>query len=158
MPSAEAVTTPIGVLQITGSSSGIERIAFVRKGAAGGDVPSRVRACARQLREYFQGERTEFRGMKLKRAGTAFQRKVWRELKRVPYGRTVTYGEIARRIGHPRAAQAVGSAVRANPLAILIPCHRVIPARGGVGEYAGGKLRKRWLVKWEEHSSRYVSS
>ncbi len=81
--------------------------------------------------------------------GTAFQRLVWRSLIRVPFGHTITYGELATRIGHPRAARAVGTALRKNPLPILVPCHRVVPASGGIGEYVGGTPRKRWLLQFE---------
>jgi len=143
------ISTPLGPLQITGSASGIERIAFVRKSVPSGTVPSCARTCARQLKEYFGGKGRGFSGLKLHLAGTAFQRKVWEELKRIPFGKTVTYGDLARRIGHPRAAQAVGSAVRKNPLLIIVPCHRVIPARGGAGKYAGGERRKRKLLELE---------
>ena len=143
------IFTSLGPVQITGSAAGIERIAFVRKSVSAGMVPSCVRTCARQLKEYFGGKGRGFSGLKLHLAGTAFQRKVWEELRRIPFGKTVTYGDLARRIGHPRAAQAVGSAVRGNPLAIVIPCHRVVPSGGGIGKYAGGERRKRWLLTRE---------
>lgn len=81
--------------------------------------------------------------------GTAFQRSVWRELTRIPSGSTITYGDLARRIGHPRAARAVGTALNKNPFPILFPCHRVVPSAEGIGRYAGGTARKRWLLRHE---------
>jgi methylated-DNA-[protein]-cysteine S-methyltransferase len=81
---------------------------------------------------------------------TPFQRKVYAALKKVPAGKTVTYGELAKRAGYPGAARAVGSALRKNRLPIVIPCHRVIPSTGGLGEYAAGKKWKRWLLECEK--------
>ncbi|MBM4030185.1 MAG: methylated-DNA--[protein]-cysteine S-methyltransferase [Planctomycetes bacterium] len=82
-------------------------------------------------------------------SGTAFQRRVWRELAKVPFGKTVSYGELARRIGCPGAARAVGQAVGANPIPILIPCHRVIRSDGGLGGFSAGLEIKRWLLRHE---------
>lgn len=82
--------------------------------------------------------------------GTPFERSVWRALRRIPFGSTVTYGQLAERIGHPRAALAVGTAVRKNPFPVLIPCHRVVPAAGGIGRFAGGSAKKRWLLRYEQ--------
>jgi AraC family transcriptional regulator of adaptative response/methylated-DNA-[protein]-cysteine methyltransferase len=81
--------------------------------------------------------------------GTAFQRRVWEELQRIPLGETRTYGEVAAAIGSPRAVRAVGTACGANPVAIVVPCHRVLPASGGVGNYGGGPHRKRELLRRE---------
>ena len=83
---------------------------------------------------------------------TLFERKVYAALRRVPSGMTVTYGELARRAGYPRAARAVGSALKRNRLPVAIPCHRVIPASGGIGEYSGGKQWKRMLLEHESSS------
>ena len=81
--------------------------------------------------------------------GTPFQKKVWRAVCKIPSGQTCTYGEIAKAIGHPRAARAVGSALKRNPLLVVIPCHRVVPASGGIGNYVGGRARKKWLLSEE---------
>lgn len=81
--------------------------------------------------------------------GTPFQQRVWRELLKIPAGTTVTYGEVARRIGKPRAVRAVASAIAANTLPVVIPCHRVVPASGGIGKYRWGVARKRWLLERE---------
>jgi methylated-DNA-[protein]-cysteine S-methyltransferase len=105
---------------------------------------------ARQLGEYFDGRRTEF-DLPLALDGTPFQRTVWAELLRIPYGETVTYGELAERIGRPTAARAVGLANGRNPISIVVPCHRVVGATGGLTGYGGGIDRKRQLLEWEHH-------
>ncbi|MFI9253840.1 methylated-DNA--[protein]-cysteine S-methyltransferase [Streptomyces sp. NPDC053069] len=107
------------------------------------------RAAADQLAAYFAGEPTEF-GLPLSAHGSEFRQRVWAALDEVPYGATVTYGEIAARIGAPRAAvRAVGGAIGANPLLIVRPCHRVIGANGAMTGYAGGVERKVWLLTLE---------
>ena len=112
--------------------------------ARAGALPQAVR----QLREYFDGARRTF-DLPLAPRGTPFQQRVWRALTRIPYGRTVAYGELARRIGRPGAARAVGMANHHNPLPIIVPCHRVIGADGGLTGYGGGLERKRWLLALE---------
>jgi methylated-DNA-[protein]-cysteine S-methyltransferase len=102
----------------------------------------------REFREYFSGGRQSF-DLPLGLVGTGFERRVLRRLLAIPFGKTMTYGEVARSIGSPRAARAVGNAVRKNPLAILVPCHRVVPAGRGIGRYASGTWRKRWLLRHE---------
>jgi methylated-DNA-[protein]-cysteine S-methyltransferase len=101
-----------------------------------------------QLEEYFAGERTAFE-LPLAAAGSDFQRLVWRALDEIPYGETVSYGELARRIGRPGAARAVGLANGRNPISIVVPCHRVIGAGGALTGYAGGVARKRFLLGLE---------
>lgn len=105
-------------------------------------------ALRHQLDEYFAGQRQEF-DIPLKLSGTSFQNRVWQELARIPFGTTITYAELARRIGQPTAARAVGHANAKNPLSILIPCHRVIATSGQLTGYAGGLLRKQWLLDHE---------
>lgn len=101
-----------------------------------------------QLDEYFAGQRREFT-ITVAPYGTDFQRMVWNALLKVPYGTTLTYGELAALAGKPRAVRAVASAVAANPLSVIIPCHRIVPAAGGVGQYAGGADAKRLLLDHE---------
>lgn len=101
-----------------------------------------------QLDEYFAGERREF-DVPLMFAGTEFQKAVWNELMLIPRGRTTTYGELARRIGHPAAVRAIANAVGSNALSILVPCHRVIGADGTLTGYAGGLPAKRHLLNLE---------
>jgi methylated-DNA-[protein]-cysteine S-methyltransferase len=102
----------------------------------------------RQLSEYFAGERTTF-DFPLVLAGNAFERRVWEALQAIPYGTTITYGELAARLGAPGAARAVGAANGRNPIAIVVPCHRVIGARGKLTGYGGGLARKRALLAHE---------
>jgi methylated-DNA-[protein]-cysteine S-methyltransferase len=109
--------------------------------------PVLVRAAA-QLEEYFAGERTAF-DLPLAAEGTEFQRRVWAELARIPYGETATYGELARRLGSPAGSRAVGLANGRNPLGIVVPCHRVVGTTGGLTGYAGGLTRKRFLLDLE---------
>jgi O-6-methylguanine DNA methyltransferase len=101
-----------------------------------------------QLQEYFKGVRKEF-DLKLIINGTPYQQKVWKELLKVPYGETVSYGELAKRIGNPKGARSVGMAVHFNPIGIIIPCHRVIRSSGEIGGYASGIHRKKWLLLHE---------
>ena len=103
---------------------------------------------ARQLDEYFAGMRATF-DLPLAPAGTPFQRRVWAELASIPPGKTVTYGELARRVGHPGAARAVGAAVARNPISIVVPCHRVVGSDGTLTGYAGGVARKAFLLALE---------
>jgi methylated-DNA-[protein]-cysteine S-methyltransferase len=108
----------------------------------------RLTAVRTQLEEYFRGERTTF-DLPLSLSGTAFQRRVWEELRRIPFGETTSYSEIARAIGNPKSVRAVGTANGSNPVAIIVPCHRVIGKGGSLTGYAGGLPRKRWLLHHE---------
>jgi methylated-DNA-[protein]-cysteine S-methyltransferase len=105
-----------------------------------------------QLAEYFAGQRREF-DVPLKLAGTPFQRRVWQELGRIPYGATISYAQLAQRIGKPTASRAVGHANGRNPISILVPCHRVVGADGRLTGYAGGVDKKRWLLNWERRAT-----
>lgn len=107
---------------------------------------------ARELREYADGRRSSF-SFPVEPEGTPFCQAVWAELQRIPYGRTATYAEIARRVGNPKGARAVGQANHYNPVPIVIPCHRVVAARGKLGGYGGGvDLKRRMLALEEAHS------
>jgi methylated-DNA-[protein]-cysteine S-methyltransferase len=101
-----------------------------------------------QLAEYFAGVRREF-DMPVKLAGTPFQQRVWQELVNIPFGATITYAELAQRVGKPTATRAVGAANGRNPVSIIVPCHRVIGANGKLTGYGGGLDRKEWLLAWE---------
>jgi methylated-DNA-[protein]-cysteine S-methyltransferase len=109
-------------------------------------------AAVAQLEEYFAGRLTEF-DLPLAFAGTPFQRLVWDLLRTIPYGRTVSYGELAQRLGRPTAARAVGLANGHNPISIIVPCHRVVGARGDLTGYGGGLDRKRHLLAFERDVS-----
>jgi methylated-DNA-[protein]-cysteine S-methyltransferase len=146
--------SPIGELLLVGDGSSLHRLHMQE-----GRKPSRVhhrwkRSAApfatvlRQLEEYFAGDRTTF-DVNLETSGTAFQRRVWSALQEIPYGETISYGEIARRIGIPSASRAVGTANGLNPIAVIVPCHRVIGADGTLTGYGGGLERKRFLLDLE---------
>jgi methylated-DNA-[protein]-cysteine S-methyltransferase len=106
-----------------------------------------------QLEEYFAGERTTF-DVKLATEGAPFEREVWHALEAIPYGETVSYGEIARRVGQPTASRAVGTANGRNPISVIVPCHRVIGANGSLTGYGGGLERKRLLLELERGQGR----
>jgi methylated-DNA-[protein]-cysteine S-methyltransferase len=110
------------------------------------DRPSRAAAC---LARYFAGELRALDAVAVETRGTPFQERTWRKLRQVPAGRTVSYGGLAKRIGRPRAVRAVGLANARNPVALVIPCHRVIGADRALTGYAGGIERKRWLLAHE---------
>jgi methylated-DNA-[protein]-cysteine S-methyltransferase len=109
-------------------------------------------ALREQLAEYFAGERQDF-DLPLKLTGTPFQQRVWQELVRIQFGATITYAELAVRVGKPTASRAVGHANSRNPVSILVPCHRVVGSNGKLTGYAGGVDRKEWLLAWERHAS-----
>ncbi|GAB4373703.1 MAG: methylated-DNA--[protein]-cysteine S-methyltransferase [Acidobacteriota bacterium] len=156
MNATVGLETPIGWLAIHAGEDGLTRVEF-----AEGPVPESGRGRARQiagqaareLREYFEGTRRAF-DTPLAPSGTAFQRAVWGRVRAIPWGATVTYGEIARALGDERKVRAVGAANGANPLPIFIPCHRVVGADGSLTGYAGGLERKAWLLA---HESRQKS-
>ena len=111
------------------------------------DVLPILKETATQLDEYFAGERTEF-DLHMELDGTPFQREVWAELARIHYGETISYGELARRVGRPKGPRAVGQANGRNPIPIILPCHRVL-ASNGIGGYGGGLKVKRALLALE---------
>jgi O-6-methylguanine DNA methyltransferase len=139
-------------LHILGAAGALGRAAFAQRLEARGyslcwDGPQ-TQAVADQLSAYFRGERRTF-DLALWPQGTAFQRSVWQQLCCIPFGTTVSYGELARRVGSPRACRAVGQASGANPVAIVVPCHRVIGADGSLTGFASGLPHKRLLLRLE---------
>lgn len=149
------VDSPVGPLLLTWERDALTRLVFIddargsdRIGAGWRPDDGRLEAAVRQLEEYFAGTRTAF-DLPLAPAGTPFQQRVWRALLGIGFGETVSYGEVAARIGHPGAARAVGHANGRNPIGIVIPCHRVIAAGGALGGYSAGLERKRFLLNLE---------
>ncbi len=147
--------SPVGPLMIAGDDDSLRYISFsTGKGAISPDSAWRqartrvIDETMRQLRAYFAGERTAF-DLPLDPRGTAFQLAVWQELQRIPYGCTISYGELAQRIGRPKASRAVGAANGLNPIPIVIPCHRVIGAGGKLTGYGGGLGVKESLLRLE---------
>jgi methylated-DNA-[protein]-cysteine S-methyltransferase len=118
--------------------------------AAGLRETQRLSAARRALQAYFKGELDALTGLPTATQGTDFQRSVWDALRRIPVGRTISYGALANWIGRPRATRAVGLANGANPIAIVVPCHRVIGANATLTGYGGGLERKRWLLAHEQ--------
>jgi methylated-DNA-[protein]-cysteine S-methyltransferase len=152
--------SPVGELLITANESAITGIYFssrdrVPKDRAGwqedtgqGSAGAVLARAQQQLTEYFAGRRTMF-DLPLDPSGTEFQRRVWDALRTIPYGATTSYGAIARRLGDPHATRAVGAANGQNPIPIVVPCHRVVGAKGELTGFGGGLDRKRWLLEHE---------
>ena len=141
------MATPIGPLGLVASERGLRRILWPGEPGAGGDERV-LGVAAEQLEEYFAGTRRTF-DLPLELEGTDFQRRAWLGLAAIPYGETRSYGEQARRLGVPRAARAVGAANGANPLPIVLPCHRLIGADGSLTGFGGGLDVKLWLLEFE---------
>lgn len=151
--------SPIGIVLIAGDAEAIRRITFPKNGKAARPEPEwehsaggPVGEAIRQLREYFASRRTAF-DLPLAPEGTSFQRAVWRQLQEIPYASTISYGELARRVGNPKASRAVGAANGANPIPIVIPCHRVIGANGTLTGFGGGLPVKHALLSLEANAS-----
>ena len=148
------IDTPIGPLLLVGDGAALVEVGLPQRGNLSGPPPdateskSKLHAAARQFDEYFAGTRLQF-DLPLHPSGTPFQLEVWGALLTIPYGETVSYADIARRIRRPRAVRAVGAANGANPLAIIVPCHRVIGSHGDLVGYGGGLPIKRWLLAHE---------
>jgi methylated-DNA-[protein]-cysteine S-methyltransferase len=147
--------SPIGPLLLAGDAEALHCILFPKNGKPAkpeaGWIESSTGPVAQavtQLREYFAGRRTEF-DLPLAVEGTPFQRTVWRALQEIPYGETISYGELARRVGNPKASRAAGSANGKNRIPIVIPCHRVIAAGGKLGGFGGGLPVKQALLALE---------
>ena len=142
------IDTPMGPLTVASTEKGIASILFGTHVPEGIAAEPGNRETVEQLTEYFQGKRTRFE-LPLDVEGTTFQRAVWSELLRIPYGETRSYGEIAKAVGKPGAARAVGMANHDNPIAVVIPCHRVVGSDGSLTGYAGGLHLKSQLLSIE---------
>ena len=141
--------SPIGTIKITGNENGIQSVVFIEEiFETSKKIPEFLKPCFLQLQEYFSGIRKDF-NIKLHPKGTDFQRSVWEELKRIPYGKTRSYMEQTKSLGNLKAIRAVASANGKNPISIIIPCHRVIGSDGSLTGYAGGIWRKKWLLEHE---------
>lgn len=160
MTSYSILKTPMGDLMLVADTSKLIGLYFV-----GCDhVPAArskwtldpqhpvLRQAGEQLHDYFEGKRTSF-SLPLHFSGTDFQERVWREIARIPYGRTISYSDLAHRAGAPQAIRSAGTNTGRNPLGIVIPCHRVVGKNGGIGGYAGGLEWKRYLLELEKKFS-----
>ncbi len=141
--------TPIGTAKIIGNDDGIISVSVIDEEISPtSNIPKSLKDCVHQLDEYFQNKRISF-NLKLNPQGSGFQKKVWNELQRIPYGKTISYLDQSKKMGNVKAIRAIASANGKNPLWIIIPCHRVIGSDGSLTGYAGGLWRKKWLLEHE---------
>ncbi len=140
--------TPMGISMLQGDEKGLTSVAVLDDIVPIGMTPKVLEDAASQFQEYFEGKRKYF-DLKLNPKGTEFQKKVWEALQEIPYGKTISYLELSKRLGDPKAIRAVAAANGKNPLWIVIPCHRVIGSNGDLTGYAGGLHRKKWLLEHE---------
>lgn len=165
------IKSPLGFTKIVGDADGIasvivlnnielsegesNKLSFLQKQESKEKItdiiPNELEDCVIQLNEYFEGERKQF-DLKINPEGTDFQKKVWKLLEQIPYGKTISYLELSKQLGDVKAIRAVANANGKNPLWIIVPCHRVIGSDGSLTGYAGGLHRKQWLL---EHESPY---
>ncbi|MFY0712054.1 methylated-DNA--[protein]-cysteine S-methyltransferase [Seonamhaeicola sp. NFXS20] len=146
------IKSPLGFTKITGDDEGIQSVTVLNSEEKITDIiPIELEDCIIQLQEYFEGSRKQFQ-LKLNPQGTNFQKKVWKQLEQIPYGKTQSYLELSKQLGDIKAIRAVANANGKNPIWIIIPCHRVIGSDGSLTGYAGGLHRKKWLL---EHESPY---
>ena len=147
------LNTPLGTAEITGDLNGVSAISildFEKENTV--PIAEELQLAAKQLLEYFKDNRTEFT-FKLNPKGTEFQLKVWKELQKIPFGKTISYMDLSKNLGDIKAIRAAASANGKNPLWIVIPCHRVIGSDGSLTGYAGGLWRKKWLLEHENPSN-----
>lgn len=155
--------TPIGELRLVANAAALvavlwpdedaSRVGLVGSPLLEDEAHPALAVAVRQLEEYFAGERQNFDLPYAFVGGTEFQRLAWRSLAEIPFGQTVSYGEQARRIQRPKAVRAIGAANGRNPLSIVLPCHRVVGAKGTLTGFAGGLEAKRWLLSFERQTS-----
>lgn len=159
--------SPVGVLEIRSNGHAISDVLFLNswKGNKIDEAEieftapksAAIKNCIKQLDEYFAGKRTEFK-MDTAQVGTDFQQTVWKELLNIPYGKTISYMELSKRIGNVKAIRAVGTANGNNSISIIIPCHRVIGSNGSLVGYGGDLWRKKWLLEHEAKFAHGVQS
>ena len=146
------INSPLGIIKIQGDENGISIISVLSEGELSTKIPKELQEAVSQLQEYFEGKRKDFE-FKLNPKGTNFQQKVWQELLNIPYGKTMSYLDLSKKLGDVKAIRAVASANGKNPLWIVVPCHRVIGTDGSLTGYAGGLWRKKWLLEHETPSN-----
>jgi methylated-DNA-[protein]-cysteine S-methyltransferase len=145
--------SPVGLLKISGAENFISEILFIDniekpQGDNKKKLPTIIINCIEQLIQYFNGERRAF-DFALNQTGTEFQKRVWNELQGIPFGKTISYLELSKRLGDPKAIRAAASANGKNNICIVVPCHRVIGSKNDLVGYAGGIWRKKWLLEHE---------
>jgi methylated-DNA-[protein]-cysteine S-methyltransferase len=143
------IKSPLGFTKIVGDIDGICNITILNSEERITDViPIELEDCVIQLNEYFEGSRKQF-DLKFNAEGTPFQKKVWKHIEQIPYGKTISYLDLSKQLGDIKAIRAVANANSKNPLWIVVPCHRVIGSDGSLTGYAGGLHRKKWLLNHE---------
>ncbi|MEH6764060.1 MAG: methylated-DNA--[protein]-cysteine S-methyltransferase [Aequorivita antarctica] len=147
------INTPVGILELKGDVEGLASVFFkdIDKVEVSSKIPKELKDAVVQLEEYFEGKRKEF-SLKLSPEGTDFQKRVWKQLEEIPFGKTTSYQQMANKLGDPKVIRAAASANGKNPISIIIPCHRVIGSDGSLTGYAGGLHRKKWLLEFESPS------
>lgn len=145
------IASPLGTTKIVGDENGVSVISILQDGELSKKIPKELKEAVTQLNEYFGGKRQNF-DFKINPQGTEFQQKVWNELVKIPFGKTMSYLDLSKKLGDVKAIRAVASANGKNPLWIVVPCHRVIGTDGSLTGYAGGLWRKKWLLEHESPS------
>lgn len=148
-----ALKTPLGTATIEGDENGISKISITDEAPVfSSKVTEELKPAVEQMTEYFEGKRTKF-DLKLNPQGTEFQKRVWEELLKIPFGKTISYLELSKRLGDVKAIRAVAAANGKNPLWVVVPCHRVIGSDRSLTGYAGGLHQKKWLLEHESPST-----
>src|SRR5690554_310192 len=156
MKHTAVIDSPVGKMKLVADAVGLTSIQFLdSEEILSEEIPNALEEVVKQLREYFDGKRRDF-NLRLSPQETDFQKRVWRELEKIPFGKTVSYKHIATRLGDPKVIRAAASANGKNPIPIIIPCHRVIGSDGSLTGYAGGLQRKKWLLEHENPSRQQV--
>jgi methylated-DNA-[protein]-cysteine S-methyltransferase len=146
------IETPLGHAKISGNENGITSVSIIdSQDELSESIPESLLDCVIQIKEYFNNTRKKF-DLKLHPEGTTFQKKVWKQLETIPFGKSISYLELSKQLGDVKAIRAAASANGKNPLWIIVPCHRVIGSNGSLTGYAGGLHRKQWLLN---HESEY---
>ena len=140
--------TPIGTMKISGDAQGVSEIIFTNSSEISNQIPEVLQQCVTQIEEYFSKNRTVFT-FKINQNGTSFQEKVWQELSDIPFGKTISYLDLAKKLGNQKVIRAAATANGKNKLLIVVPCHRVIGSDGSLTGYAGELWRKKWFLEHE---------
>lgn len=152
MKHTAVINSPLEKLLLTSDADGLTSIEFIDSDQELSKViPDTLKDVVKQLNEFFEGKRQVFT-LSLSPQGTDFQKRVWKELEQIPFGKTVSYQQIANQLGDPKVIRAAASANGKNPIPIIIPCHRVIGSDGSLTGYSGGLHRKKWLLEHENPS------
>ena len=156
MASRSYLDSPLGLIEISGDETGITSVLFENKSGVSRlneaqlhEINAHVKKCRDQLLEYFDGKRQQF-DLEFSLKGTDFQKTVWQELIKIPFGKTISYAGLSQRLGNQAAIRAAASANGKNTINIIIPCHRVIGSDGSLTGYGGELWRKQWLLEFEE--------